>query len=531
MAQSFEVGDEIEYNSDLQYEDPSHFHSGTITKIEYFSRYTSLKIQGFDGRIFEHATEDIKIKRLRKSKKDLHKNSSQNDEHEQHKDHGSISINEHITFVADKEYEGTIIGISSDQTMIQVKLINGATEIFFMDEIKIKYKDDNNDTKTIKPVQLLKSILANNITYSKYFTKSALQQISCKKAHKSTQCFAIQRIIIILKLYHKNKFNDDKFVDLINNIYYTKHLLNDYIHVMEEHYNLFETIYNSIAIQCSLDKCSYVQRNQRNCSRFSNNEEKLNSNNNALAVENVLCGIIDQLHSYFLHSVDIGFRLTEKEKKLLMNNANNETHTSHTSDNDQNTFVKMTNMLRKRQKEYEQFNHASNRIYNKFVTNASMMNEQKSVRQIPAQQHEIKNNDEKQQTNEINDNDQKQQTLETAYHFSYRFYYWIWYKDNNNTDNFLHPQHKYCDLYVPARFEDLKQELLINNRFPIDSNLWIEVLQKASQYYKTDKIKQFVSHEIPAFHYNCNKTVTLYHLVAIMLYTDYDQLSYEFSKT
>ena len=68
------------------------------------------------------------------------------------------------------------------------------------------------------------------------------------------------------------------------------------------------------------------------------------------------------------------------------------------------------------------------------------------------------------------------QYIASRYVFStgFRFYYWRSYKGEDNTkqhqnNRFDHGGYLPCDLYIAAKYNSLKEELLNNNLFSIDS--------------------------------------------------------------
>eukprot|EP01084_Bolivina_argentea_P115944 206112_1 len=142
-----------------------------------------------------------------------------------------------------------------------------------------------------------------------------------KNEHKSvdikcngniSNCFALKKIISILKFYNNNYMNYN-----ILNEYLNKnkcYVISGYHHILDNHLNedniaLIESnkemremtnIINN-NLQCNISKCEIYVRNNR-CREKKNiecNDEKLC----------IYIDIIDTIHCYFLHSIDIGYKI------------------------------------------------------------------------------------------------------------------------------------------------------------------------------------------------------------------------------
>eukprot|EP01084_Bolivina_argentea_P071629 130175_1 len=122
--------------------------------------------------------------------------------------------------------------------------------------------------------------------------------IKNNSSHCLHNCLFFKRFLQVMNM-HSNKHTDD-----IN----IKNALDDYLHLLHEHDNDedFEVIVNTLQC-CNIRQCSGFKRNGRDRSKNDANEENAN-----MALE-----ILDKIHCYFMHSYDVGYRLTVDEKTKI----------------------------------------------------------------------------------------------------------------------------------------------------------------------------------------------------------------------
>eukprot|EP01084_Bolivina_argentea_P080867 146449_1 len=149
---------------------------------------------------------------------------------------------------------------------------------------------------------------------------------------------------------------------------------------------------------------------------------------------------MDQIHCYLLHSFDTGYRLTTKEKNVLLNDENN-------CNQYDDINVKFNNMNKILNGKRNRFNNIFNRTrHSKFVTIV-----------------ETKNNQQEFETEYLSDN--QQQNKRRAYSFSHRFNYW----------------EKNKELSVSPKYSSLKHELTSpNNICFVSINEWIQTENKVA---------------------------------------------------
>ena len=139
-------------------------------------------------------------------------------------------------------------------------------------------------------------------------------------SHDIGRCISLNRIISLLKVYSNNYQNHEKMEQYV--VKYKNYLVEDYHHILDKHLNEdrisnvqcnkhFEIIYNKITevsnIQCDITTCRIYSRNNRQ-------REIMNIDDVHDRKLGVFIDIIDTIHCYFLHSVDIGYRFIQPQR-------------------------------------------------------------------------------------------------------------------------------------------------------------------------------------------------------------------------
>eukprot|EP01084_Bolivina_argentea_P212724 361540_1 len=355
----------------------------------------------------------------------------------------------------------------------------------------------------------IKSAIISNDKESKLIKLAAVQQIQCD-LEAISECVGINRIRLLLKLCYECK--DDSFIHIQNKLngqYTMLQIINDFVHVITEHLgdDNFENIYLYLNIKCDLAKCITIKRNQRNRMRNTTNEN-VNINVN----DRVRVDIIDQIHSYLLHSIDTGYKLTKTEKNAISN-----TESKQTDDNDtiNHLFLKTAETLNEKRKRFRNIQGTQMRInHSKFVTKKQNKNDE--INYI----HD-----------DIVDTDNKAAPL--IYSFSYCFNYWQ--KDNR--------------LYIEQKYDSLKDEVINNEICKLEKKQYDDILNKAQLFLQSEHAKQIycknfdfpdidsfaLGHDIPrnykSKYFYDYAPLLLHNLIVLILYTDYDTFSYHFSST
>eukprot|EP01084_Bolivina_argentea_P215052 365072_1 len=200
------------------------------------------------------------------------------------------------------------------------------------------------------------------------------------------------------KQVNKTKANDIEtcVFSAMSNNYQMVDLLNDHNHLLLYHSDELEHIYEILCAivydgnSCNFTQCLQLRRNHRDRSNISKNSLYHTEDN--IVTEQLL----DRIHSFYFHTFDIGYKLTQKEKILVLEN---DTEAKYESGMDKNMVaLKMCNLLTIKQRYYRNVDglqRLKNSPNNKFITTNGNMN-----------------------------------NLCNNYSFGYRFYYWKHYKNS-----------------------------------------------------------------------------------------------------
>eukprot|EP01084_Bolivina_argentea_P172532 298881_1 len=330
------------------------------------------------------------------------------------------------------------------------------------------------------------------------------QSVIVDECNSVEKCLCIERIKLLMELYDKCKKKiNATLMEVINEKFNSKYninqILNDYIHIINNHNSdaCFEDIYNILNIDCSLNECASFRRNQRdrmNKLKNENNDsviDDIKSDTN----EHVFIDIMDQIHSYLLHTFDIGYRLNKNEKHILEECLNDDNNNINTS------FNAMRKVLNKKRKKIEQkFDRVT---YSKFVTKTYDID----------QKDDDKDKQQQQQQQEMKENEM------TTYSFSHSFKYWDIFNRNR--------------LYVRRKFGSLKEELTSSKNICfIQMDEWNKTQSKAATFLETNHAKQLeTKYDWTDYKIKKRSQISISHLMVLIFYTDFDELSFKFSET
>eukprot|EP01083_Nonionella_stella_P150592 479963_1 len=226
--------------------------------------------------------------------------------------------------------------------------------------------------------------------------------------------------------------------------------------------------------------------------------------------------ILDRIHSHYCHSYDIGFKFTSKERDKIKMCAypddENDSKWALSDENDTYMSQKKSCLLQTQQILSTKYRVPRCRDdINKFC---SVLGAQS--RQTDDTKSEIK-----------------------TYSFGYRYYYWSYYMlrmndDEYNFDERTNKPYRVRDWYIEEKYDSLKEELLQNKISCISEGQYESLVCKAnknlrSQYAKTISCKC----DDWEMKYDIKKhdPIELQHVLAIMVYCNYDQFQYQFSAT
>eukprot|EP01084_Bolivina_argentea_P269194 457439_1 len=395
------------------------------------------------------------------------------------------------------------------------------------------FKKSNNNKKlifNISRMKLLKKankiltttfkfkLKTNNISHISDLNNNQRSYSDCISIDK---CDAIKSIIDQLTFYYNNKNNDQILLKHCNNPPFDyKLLLNDYHHIIMDHINTknettFQSVYDVVSAKnkCNIKTCISSKRNRRDRTKC-NNISDFDSNNIQHSKLNFYLEIMDTIHMYFVHAFDCGLRTPSAELTEFRIDNNSDEKLEKQMENKWVQFVKKK--IRSSRKMLNEIVPERLLKNNKFYTDVSTP--------------ETNFDDTKMYDEEKLENNESYTSL---YSFGYPFHY----DSINKTSQSKHTTterdffgYQYGDFYVAPKFSNLKDEMLNNSICNLDIKSFANAFLKATQYLESIKAKSMVSDHPNAEMWN-SQTLKVWHLMAIIFYTDFDVLSYNFSQS
>ena len=196
---------------------------------------------------------------------------------------------------------------------VDLKLYERLINMRFDDGISLKAATECKDINgAIEWMESNKDIQKDEINDDDDENEYKYIDIDCD-GNDISNCLALKRIISMLQFYDNNHMNYNALNEYLTK--YKFHLISDYHHILNNHLNednissiksnqQFNQILNIIKdnnLQCNIQKCAIYTRNnrQRETTNIECNDNKLS----------IFIDIIDTIHCYFMHSVDIGYRI------------------------------------------------------------------------------------------------------------------------------------------------------------------------------------------------------------------------------
>eukprot|EP01084_Bolivina_argentea_P053493 98212_1 len=299
-------------------------------------------------------------------------------------------------------------------------------------------------------------------------------------------CSAFLRLKKILKSYSENKI-DIETVEI-------QLLLNDYHHLLQEHSSNKE--FEQIALllgQCNTSKCLKLQRTYRN--RSVEDEIKIEYSQSC-SKTTARCQILDKIHTHFYHCYDMGYKLRQKERNKIQNRNDSIYRNEQLLECTNINTIHINNML------------SSNRKLHSKVQNQERVHKFKQLSDSDIV------NDEK-----VNNHNYD------IYSYGLKFYYWKYYQHS----------HKYIKKKNYPKYTSFKEELLHNATARIGCQQFKYEMHKASLHITTQCCRKRIAkpNYISTTYWGIqnNDAITVIHLVAVLIYCNYDGVQYEFSKT
>ena len=305
---------------------------------------------------------------------------------------------------------------------------------------------------------------------------------SCKLGSTVHKCPSLRKLTMCLHFYNSmDDFMDDDDNLLIEYFNQYKQLLNDYSHILYIHLDsnkISKDIINKNYIIINKQINKYLQYNDILKSKhFKQNRRERTNKNNKIENKNqkltFYIDILDTIIVSFVHSFDIGLRIN--------------------SENTKTSQINIVDDIIKKQKMINNF-HLKN-SNNSYIIN-------------------------------------------NKFEIGYRYSFWDWFKNNGDLDEYNGNNYKYSDWYIYKKYDNLKEELMNNKIYKIKLNEYNNCLYKATEYFEnSDIIKSLKcdSNNLLNMHYdiidiNKDKTISLQHLIAILMFIDYKELSMNFCK-
>eukprot|EP01084_Bolivina_argentea_P260171 439261_1 len=276
-----------------------------------------------------------------------------------------------------------------------------------------------------------------------------------------------------------NESNDDE----LNKID-TLVLLNDFLHLMNIHDNdeQFGYIHDQM-MRCDIKTCNKLKRNYRDRMKYHETTHQLRDLNNKMKME-----IIDRIHCYYHHSYDLGNRLRKHDPNKYPNN------------------VKPANVS------WDEY------FTNKSITELakSLQAEQKSLKNINiARNGRLKKFHNLGQQITANKLDKKDKMFHCGYLFQY---------DPGGITNCFHfnkiKVRSGKMIKISPKYSSLKEEVTTNKFCVLTMEQFKMELKKAELHRNSYHCKS-----------NFNHSFETKHILSLMLYCNFTQLQYIFSKT
>eukprot|EP01084_Bolivina_argentea_P283875 486304_1 len=329
-------------------------------------------------------------------------------------------------------------------------------------------------------------------------------QSNIKECKSIKECISINRIIKWLidisqiDILKTNMFNANNYKYLINDFHHILlvHLNDKYPTAITENefLNIYDYMMDSIQNKCTFNECMSQKRNNRN--REKQNiclSSKKNKNANCMNIDKeheCLVDLIDNIHTYFFHSYDVGFRIPSNQLNI------------HCDDHENKQQVIMTK-LKQIIKQKRKFQRTTNC---KFITTFDDNNGNNGKTDGDEQKNVDCNGD-----------------VIASYSYGHRYTYWKnqWWDDQNDA---VYIQNKYYHLY---------EEITNNKIHCIDKKEFEITKNKSHKLIHSHHCKKLIADEHACEFYNIKqgRKISVEHIMALCLYTSYDSLSKKFSET
>eukprot|EP01084_Bolivina_argentea_P257014 432911_1 len=289
-----------------------------------------------------------------------------------------------------------------------------------------------------------------------------------------SSCKYFQLFMKRMHEYNANKHNLMNTNDMLST-------LNSFLHLIQHHNceSQFEYIFNELD-HCDLNKCQPFRHNQRLKTKQHNIKDAAWQQ------------IMDKMHCYFKHCYDIGNKLSTQDKQSIHNNSNNLQHELLKNSQIQQVYC-ILHKIR------EKFGH-----------------DLCSVR--------IKRNKQKYSQLIVNDESKQKQSEFGLYHFGYKFKYG-YHGEDIETDTVS----TLGFILVTAKYSSLEEEMLNNEICVLTKEQFYNEYKKAEVHFHSEYAKTI--HARNGMWTIASRSIDLEQLLSVMIYCNYTDLQFKFSKT
>eukprot|EP01084_Bolivina_argentea_P239337 402296_1 len=283
-------------------------------------------------------------------------------------------------------------------------------------------------------------------------------------------CICLKRLKTEIDLFGNNEHQYILEMEYIK----MQRILNDYLHLIDQHNEIeqFEYIMNQLK-PCAINECKIVALDQRNRIHIDSGT--------------AYCDIMDKIHVYYHHAYDVGYLLSIEERSTI-----NKSH--HQEDNKENDYLcedKIFQIFETQRLKRQKFNNISSLLNNRQCKYNNLFADQVDT-----------------------DTKQNDDVSYDKYSYGYRFYYG--YKGETGRKDI-----KSIDISKYTHFSTLKEELTQNDIAILPIKTFNNEYKKAGIHFESLYRKKMLKDE----------QISLDHILSLMVYCNYTELQYQFSKT
>eukprot|EP01084_Bolivina_argentea_P239627 402717_1 len=307
-------------------------------------------------------------------------------------------------------------------------------------------------------------------------------------------------------------------------------LLDKYIDIISKYE--FEEIYS----QCKATNCHCLSRHNRDRRRDRRRDE-YESKYDDDAEFVFYRDLLDGMHSYLFHRHELGMRIESFKNKFNISVNNDETETDTTLKDELFEFLLKSTQESSVASVQTMKAWMQDEEYDSDAINGDIADSMK-------QSNIFNTLNEKNVYQQLSQYCKSIQIYSSSFQVGFRFYYWPYYEKNESNDEDIlfwnkndHGGYTKKELYVEKKYQTLKEEILNHPKVGLLPTQYELSVVKASKYMNTERVKsikvnQTITQEDPLKYNIRNGTsITEKHILSIIIYCDWTNLSTEFTKT